>query len=83
MLEIYRSTENCTICGIHKNIVELVLDHDHKTMVFRNMLCQHCNLMLGHAKDNPLILIRAAEYLNNGGKIEQLLISNLWQPQVL
>ena len=40
------------------------IDHDHLTGVVRGVLCHHCNTMLGLALDNPEILRRAFEYLN-------------------
>jgi hypothetical protein len=39
-------------------------DHDHQTGRVRGVLCHHCNLLLGNARDNPLILASAARYLN-------------------
>lgn len=40
-----------------------VVDHDHKTKKVRGVLCHHCNLILGHAKDNAGTLRRLACYL--------------------
>jgi hypothetical protein len=43
----------------------LVIDHDHETGTVRGLLCPTCNSMLGHAQDNPHILLEAAQYLIN------------------
>lgn len=42
------------------------IDHCHETKKVRGILCQRCNLMLGHAKDNAKVLSAAVAYLNNG-----------------
>ena len=47
--------------GYSKNSANV--DHDHKTGKVRGILCGHCNSMLGHSFDNPEVLRRAAEYL--------------------
>ena len=41
----------------------LAVDHCHKTKEIRGLLCQNCNFMLGHFKDDPLLLNSAAKYL--------------------
>jgi hypothetical protein len=51
-------------CGICGGLSEH-LDHDHVTGKIRGPLCGHCNLMLGHAKDDPDRLRAAAEYLES------------------
>lgn len=55
----------CKICksdtpGSSKN---WHVDHCHSTGKVRGILCNHCNLMLGYAKDNQQILCAAIEYL--------------------
>ena len=60
----------CAICGkdVVDNIrngipVALSVDHCHKSNNIRGLLCFHCNSFLGHAKDNPEVLAKAAQYL--------------------
>jgi len=54
----------CAICG-ERPSKPLSIDHDHDTGELRGLLCDNCNHMLGHAKDNPKILRWGAEYLEN------------------
>lgn len=58
--------EKCDIC---KNEGKICFDHCHNTGLFRGWLCNHCNLILGHAKDNPDLLRLLADYLEKGGTI--------------
>lgn len=46
-----------------KETMSLTVDDCHKTGKIRGLLCRNCNLMLGHSKDDILILRRAARYL--------------------
>jgi Recombination endonuclease VII len=39
------------------------LDHCHAAGHARGVLCNHCNLMLGYARDNPATLAAAIAYL--------------------
>lgn len=55
--------EKCDICTKGGKIC---FDHSHSTGLFRGWLCHHCNLILGHAKDNPSILRLLADYLEKG-----------------
>jgi len=55
---------SCAICKIellprHKTHI----DHCHKTGKVREILCNNCNVMLGHAKDSEDILKSALAYL--------------------
>ena len=45
------------LCGIcHEPMKRPVLDHCHKTMEVRGLLCSNCNIGLGQFKDNPKLL---------------------------
>ena len=62
----------CKICGgkeIRKlkngKITRLHVDHNHETGEIRGLLCNRCNIMLGQARDNSLILIKAVKYLRD------------------
>ena len=41
----------------------LVIDHNHRTGQVRGLLCPTCNAGLGHFKDTPQLLVKAASYL--------------------
>jgi hypothetical protein len=60
----------CAICRCastaryKERIRHLAVDHDHVTGRIRALLCNGCNAGLGHFKNNPFILIAAAQYLS-------------------
>lgn len=54
----------CWICRRATGATKrLAVDHDHKTDKVRGILCGPCNQLLGHVRDDPEVLIRAAQYL--------------------
>lgn len=54
----------CAICKCPNNDGKrLAVDHDHATGRVRGLLCNPCNLAVGHMKDDPTRLRQAAEYL--------------------
>lgn len=60
----------CAICkepiillGDCKKSKKHAIDHDHRTGKIRGILCNVCNVGLGHFKDNIFLLERAIEYL--------------------
>jgi ferredoxin len=57
---------SCAICRKMPK-TKLDTDHCHKTGKYRGMLCKACNTALGKFKDNPALLLRAADYLKKGG----------------
>ena len=57
----------CAICkrgDMSNGKLHLAIDHCHETSVVRGLLCNNCNLMLGHANDNVKTLQSAINYLN-------------------
>jgi hypothetical protein len=52
----------CAIC--EKEVDKLSIDHDHIRGNVRALLCSNCNHGLGNFKDDPLIMIKAVEYIN-------------------
>ena len=61
-----RQQHRCAICGVHENESpnkKLHIDHCHEGGNVRALLCHHCNVGLGHFKDNPKYLERALEYV--------------------
>ena len=52
----------CECCG---SVGKLVIDHDHTTGALRGKLCQHCNSVIGFARDSEVVLAKAIEYLRS------------------
>lgn len=52
----------CGICGFFE-AGEMVIDHSHGTGAVRGTLCHPCNVAIGHFKDDPDLLNKAAGYL--------------------
>jgi Recombination endonuclease VII len=50
----------CAICRIAPAVH---VDHDHATGRVRGMLCFPCNAAIGHLRDDPQVVRRAAVYL--------------------
>ena len=56
----------CYICGAAKQMFTkkgLLIDHDHKTMAVRKLLCHKCNVALGQAGDSISRLKDMVSYL--------------------
>jgi hypothetical protein len=54
----------CAICG-HPPKHLLAVDHDHANGKVRGLLCTPCNTGIGHLKDSPIRMRRAAEYIES------------------
>ena len=66
----------CAICGAlesHQHHGVFHVDHCHSTGAVRGLLCRGCNHVLGHVKDDPETLRRAAAYLASPPQIPELI----------
>jgi len=60
--EMVEAQDNsCAICDVQ--MIQPQVDHCHKTGRVRGLLCKHCNLGLGHFRDDPSTLATAIDYL--------------------
>jgi hypothetical protein len=54
----------CAICGKPETPgSRLHVDHDHTTGAVRGLLCNHCNVLIGMAGEDPATLRKAIAYL--------------------
>jgi Recombination endonuclease VII len=51
------------VCVICRATDHLCIDHSHQTGRVRGRLCHACNKGLGFFRDNPSLLLRAADYV--------------------
>jgi hypothetical protein len=59
----------CAICGNGNKGKTFHVDHDHKTGVVRGLLCSSCNMALGLLKDDPNIVLRMFDYLEDNADL--------------
>lgn len=55
----------CAICGL-KSTRPLCVDHCHASGKIRGLLCDKCNRGIGCFKDDPELMIKAAEFIQAG-----------------
>lgn len=53
----------CAICGAEPQEARLSVDHCHVTGRVRGLLCTRCNRGVGHLRDDPELIRRAAAYI--------------------
>lgn len=70
---LVKQDSRCGLCDA-KLDVHVHVDHDHRCCprlkscgrCIRGLLCRACNIGLGHFKDDPELLLRAAAYVEAG-----------------
>ena len=68
--QVFNRGGPCEICGRPGQVV----DHCHKTRLIRGWLCRVCNLAIGKFDDDPLRLMKAAQYIHKKGLEENGII---------
>ncbi len=67
--ELLRAQDGkCAICekNTEEEGISLAVDHDHKTLEIRGLLCRYCNhRVIGRHRDGPL-LRKMADYVERG-----------------
>lgn len=64
----------CAICRRPMDQIERkCIDHCHRTGKVRGVLCQGCNVGIAHLQDDPLVALRASEYLARHRKPEPVI----------
>jgi hypothetical protein len=71
----------CAICGKAPGKISLHVDHDHETGEIRGLLCVGCNNALGQFHDDPRLLVRAIDYVDDDllPSAEELQVATLTQ----
>lgn len=56
---------SCAICLRHESFFKkkLFVDHHHESGTVRMLLCNSCNILIGHSFESPELLKRAIAYL--------------------
>lgn len=66
---LFRKAQN-NRCAICRKLFRQTphVDHDHKTGLFRGLLCFHCNVGIGMLKDSYALLESASKYIREAGR---------------
>lgn len=69
---VERSGNKCEICGsdnLYSGKTRLSIDHDHDSGKVRGLLCNNCNLGIGHFEHKEELLMSAIKYLKTNGDV--------------
>ena len=61
---LVKQNNSCVTCNVSFEDKTPHVDHNHKTGKVRGILCQNCNLVIGHAYENIDILRQIIAYLS-------------------
>lgn len=65
-IKLKKDSEICQLCGYKpESHLSLVIDHEHLSKKIRGVLCQNCNHGLGKFRDNPELMRKAANWIEN------------------
>lgn len=68
---LHRQQSTCAGCCSELSLDRFThIDHCHTTGSVRGILCHHCNLVLGQARDNATTLRRLADYLERSQMVQ-------------
>lgn len=59
----------CPICHSQLHNGNTVIDHNHGNELTRDIICNNCNVGLGHFKDDPDIVDSAYKYLKSHSEL--------------
>ena len=67
----------CAICGVENEISKLAIDHNHKTLEIRGLLCHECNSGIAYFDENTEYLAKAMIYLIGGRNDKSFSVAGL------
>lgn len=67
--DMFRHQNGC--CAICSERRKLCIDHDHKTNIFRGLLCAQCNSAIGLLREDSSIVQRAYVYIEKWRKAQE------------
>ena len=63
---LQKQNNRCAICHVENEISKLAIDHNHKTLEIRGLLCHECNSGIAYFDENTEYLAKAMIYLIGG-----------------